>query len=244
MTTPDSLKHTRVLLKLSGEAFQGDNASLCADAIARIIDDVANAHALGVQVAIVVGAGNFFRGATLGNITIRRSTADQMGMMATVINALALRDALQSQNVPARILSAIPVGGVADHANHQRAIEHLESGRVVIFAGGTGNPFVTTDSAASLRGIQIEADILLKGTQVDGIYDKDPKQHADAIRYDHLTFQQAVRDELAVMDLTAFYQCRDHNLPIRVFSLTQPGVLRDALIGKAVGTLVTQGDQS
>lgn len=244
MTTPDTLKHTRVLLKLSGESFQSEDSPLGTNAIARLVDDIANAHALGVQVAIVVGAGNFFRGATLGNVSIRRSTADQMGMIATVINALALRDALESQHVPARVLSAIPVGGIAEMANHQSAMDHLQSGRVVIFSGGTGNPFVTTDSAASLRGIEVEADILLKATQVDGIYDKDPKKHADAVRYDHLTFQQAVRDELAIMDLTAFYQCRDHNLPIRVFSLTQPGALRGALIGKAVGTLVTQGDLS
>ena len=194
---------------------------------------------LGVQVGIVVGGGNFFRGVTISEAGINRITGDHMGMLATLINALAMRDAFERSGLPVRVLSAIPMSGMVDYFNRRKAIHHLQQGRVVIFAAGTGNPLVTTDSAASLRGIEIEADVVLKATQVDGVYSADPRRYPNAIRYEHLTYQEALEKELAVMDLAAFCQCRDYNMPLCVFNMQKPGALLRVITGQPEGTRVT-----
>lgn len=235
--------YRRILLKLSGEALIGKGASsidpLVIDRLAREIIEV---HQLGVQIGIVIGGGNFFRGAALSEIGINRITADQMGMLATLMNALALRDALEQHALPVRILSAIPMGGVADDFHRRKAIHHLQHGRIVLFAAGTGNPLVTTDSAASLRGIEIEADVVLKATNVDGVYSADPMKDPSAKLYHHLTYDEALEKELAVMDLSAFCQCRDHDMPLRVFNIKKPGALMRVVVDKREGTLVDRGN--
>jgi uridylate kinase len=204
--------------------------------------EINEVQSLGIEIAIVVGGGNFFRGSTLSKAGISRMSGDYMGMLATLINALALRDSYERFGMPVRILSAIPISGIGDHFNHRKAIHHLELGRLVIFAAGTGNPLVTTDSAASLRGIEVDADVIIKATDVDGIFDKDPREHSDAVRYKKLTFQEALDKELAVMDLAAFCQCRDHNKSIRVINMHKPGTLLRAVTTLDEGTLVTNGD--
>ncbi len=231
---------SRILLKMSGEALMGGSTSAIDPAtIDRMVSEILEVQALGVQVAIVVGGGNFFRGAALSEIGISRTTGDYMGMLATMMNALSLRDAFERQDLPVRILSAIPMSGIVDHFNCRKAIHHLNEGRIVIFAGGTGNPLVTTDSAASLRGIEVEADVILKATNVDGIYSADPITNPDATLYDTLTYQEALDKELAVMDLSAFCQCRDHGMAIRVFNMKKPGALLRVVMGQPEGTLVT-----
>ncbi len=205
----------------------------------RMAKEVGEIYQLGVQIGIVVGGGNFFRGVTVSEAGIDRITGDHMGMLATLINALAMRDAFERSGLPVRILSAIPMSGMVDYFNRRKAIHHLQQGRVVIFAAGTGNPLVTTDSAASLRGIEIEADVVLKATQVDGIYSADPARHPGATRYEHLTYQEALEKELAVMDLAAFCQCRDHNMPLCVFNMQKPGALLRVITGQIEGTHVT-----
>ena len=234
--------YRRVLLKMSGEALMGNGHHIIdSNILNRIAKDVLQVYQLGVQIAIVIGGGNFFRGASLQAHGINRITGDYMGMLATLMNALVLRDALDRSNLPVRILSAIPMIGVVDSFHRRKAIHHLQQGRVVIFAAGTGNPLVTTDSAASLRGIEINADVILKATNVDGIYSDDPDKNPRARLYKHLSYQKALKEELAIMDLAAFYQCRDYNMPLRIFNINKLGVLISVIMNKEEGTLVDQG---
>ena len=232
--------YRRILLKMSGEALMGGGQqAIDPKVLDRMAREVGEIYKLGVQVAIVVGGGNFFRGVTISEAGIDRITGDHMGMLATLINSLAMRDAFERSGLPVRVLSAIPMSGMVDHFNRRKAIQHLQQGRVVIFAAGTGNPLVTTDSAASLRGIEVEADIVLKATQVDGVYSADPRRHPEATRYEQLTYQEALEKELAVMDLAAFCQCRDYNMPLCVFNMQKPGALLRVVTGQSEGTLVT-----
>nr|WP_040939749.1 UMP kinase [Coxiella burnetii] len=234
--------YRRVLLKMSGEALMGKGLhAIDPNVLDRMAKDVTQVYQLGVQIAIVIGGGNFFRGAALQAAGINRITGDYMGMLATLMNALALRDAFERSNLPVRILSAIPMTGVADAFHRRKAIHHLQQGRVVIFAAGTGNPLVTTDSAASLRGIEINADVVLKATNVDGVYSDDPAKNPQAKLYKHLSYQEALKKELAVMDLAAFCQCRDYNMPLRVFNINKPGALLSVIMNQEEGTLVDQG---
>lgn len=242
----DQLKplYHRILLKMSGEALMGGGKHAIDPAVLdRLANEILNVHRLGVQVAIVMGGGNFFRGASLSKAGINRITADHMGMLATLMNALALRDALERIDLPVRILSAIPMSGIADLFHRRKAIHHLTEGRIVIFAAGTGNPLVTTDSAASLRGIEIGADVVLKATDVDGVYSADPNKDPSAVKYDHLTYQEALEKELAVMDLAAFCQCRDYDMPLRVFNIHKHDALLRAVTDINEGTLVDHGDR-
>lgn len=235
--------YKRILLKMSGGALTGNGEdSIDPATLDRMAKEINEVQGLGVEIAIVIGGGNFFRGSTLSKAGITRMSGDYMGMLATLINALALRDAFERLDMPVRILSAIPISGIGDHFNQRKAIHHLEMGRLVIFAAGTGNPLVTTDSAASLRGIEIEADVIIKATDVDGIFDKDPRKHDDAVCYKKLSFQEALDKELAVMDLAAFCQCRDHDKKIRVINMYKPGALLRAITDPNEGTLVTNGD--
>jgi uridylate kinase len=231
--------YKRILVKLSGEILNGgSHTAIDPKVLQGLTLQVKHVLDMGVQVAIVIGGGNFFRGANLSQIGISRITGDHMGMLATLMNALALRDALDQAGVSVRVLSAIPLSGIVDLFNRHKAIHHLNRGRVVIFAAGTGNPLFTTDSAASLRGIEINADVLLKATNVDGVYDKDPNKYADAKKFDRLTFATALEKELAVMDLAAFCQCRDHDLPIRIFNIQEEDALKQVVTDPALGTLV------
>ncbi len=229
----------RIMLKLSGEAMLGEKAFGIDPAVLdRMALEIGEIVKLKVQVGLVIGGGNFFRGEALSLAGIGRITGDQMGMLATVMNALAMRDALERAGFATRIMSAIPMSGVVDYYDRRKAIHHLNKGRVVLFAAGTGNPLVTTDSAASLRAIEVEADILLKATDVDGIYSNDPEKDPTAVRYKVLNYREALTKELGVMDLTAFCQCRDHHMKIRVFSLKKPGTLLRVVLGEDEGTLV------
>jgi uridylate kinase len=194
-----------------------------------------------VQVGLVIGGGNLFRGASLSKAGLDRVTGDHMGMLATVMNALAMRDALERSNISSRVMSAIPMSGVVDHYDRRLAMRYLRAGDVVIFSAGTGNPFFTTDSAACLRAIEVEADIVLKATKVDGVYDSDPMKNPAAVKYDHLTFDSALDQKLGVMDLTALVLCRDHDMPIKVFKMTKPGALLSIVVGENEGTLVDNG---
>lgn len=233
--------YRRVLLKLSGEALMGDlDYGIEPSVIQRLAAEVATVRELGVEVAIVIGGGNIFRGAGLARSGMDRVTGDYMGMLATVMNALAIQDALESKGVFARVMSALQIHEVCEDYIRRRAVRHLEKGRVVILAAGTGNPFFTTDTAASLRAIEIGADVLLKATKVDGVYDADPVDHPDAKRYDRISFDQVLADKLLVMDATAVVMCRDNGLPLRVFDLTRAGALVQAMSGDSVGTLVTR----
>lgn len=239
MSTDLKPLYGRILLKMSGEALMGSGSSAIEpETLDRMVAEILEVHALGVQVAIVIGGGNFFRGAALSEIGISRITGDYMGMLATLMNALSLRDAFERQDAPVRILSAIPMSGIVDHFNCRKAIHHLEAGRIVLFAGGTGNPLVTTDSAASLRGIEIEADAILKATNVDGIYSADPMTNPDATLHHHLGYQEVLEKELAVMDLSAFCQCRDHGMVIRVFNMKKPGSIKRVIMDANEGTTV------
>lgn len=231
----------RVLLKLSGEALQGGkpNVAIAPPVLERLANELAELVQLNVQPGVVIGGGNFFRGTTLSALGIDRITGDHMGMVGTIMNALAFRDALEKIGVPTRIMSAIPMSGIVDHYNRRKAIHHLENKRVVLFSGGTGNPLVTTDSAASLRSIEIGANVLLKATNVDGIYSTDPAKDPNATFYSTLSYQEVLKKELGVMDLSAFSQCRDHKMPIRVFNIHRPGAMREIVLGEPVGTLVS-----
>lgn len=232
-------KYSRILLKFSGEALAGTTGFGIEPAVLdRIAKEVLELVQLKVQVGIVVGGGNLFRGETLSAAGIGRITADHMGMLATIMNALALRDAFERAGFETRVMSAIPMSGVVDVYDRRKAIYHLKAGKIVIFAGGTGNPLVTTDSAASLRAIETEAEILLKATSVDGVYDSDPIKNPKANRYHKLSFQEALQKELGVMDLVAFSQCRDHSMKIRVFDMHKPGALLRVVMGEDEGTLV------
>lgn len=234
------LAYRRILVKLSGEALMG-NSDYGIDPLflKRLAAEVAAVRENGAEVAVVIGGGNLFRGAGLARAGMDRVTADQMGMLATVMNSLALQDALEQIGVFARVLSAIRINEVCEDYIRRRAIRHLEKGRITIFAAGTGSPFFTTDTAASLRAIEIEADLLLKATKVDGIYDADPMLNPSAKRYDRLTYDQVLDQRLNVMDQTSVVLCRDHHLPLRVFNLNDPGALVRAATGGDVGTLVT-----
>lgn len=231
--------YNRILLKMSGEALMGDSDTAISPAVLnRLAKEVDEVRQLGVQIAIVVGGGNFCRGVALSEVGINRITGDHMGMVATIMNALALRDAFERSGMPVRILSAVAVGGMVDLFQRRKAIHHLEQGRIVIFAAGTGNPLFTTDSAASLRGIEINANVVLKATNVDGVYSEDPRKNAKAILYKKLTYQEALEKEFAVMDLAAFCQCRDYQMPLRVFNIQKPGMFLKVILGEEVGTLV------
>ncbi len=230
----------RVLLKLSGEALAGTAGfGLDAGVLAYIAQEVKTLVDQGTQVAMVVGGGNFIRGESLSSQgEIDRVVADQMGMLGTLMNGLGLQSALERAGLNVRVQSAVTVSQVAEPFISRRALRHLEKGRVVVFAGGTGNPYFTTDTAAALRALEIRADCIIKATKVDGVYDKDPKKHSDAVRYDTLTFTQAIEQRLAVMDQTAFTMCRENNLPIIVLDFNESGILLRAVRGESAGTLV------
>lgn len=230
----------RILVKLSGEALLGDaDYGIDPEMLKRVATEIREVCALGLQVAVVIGGGNIFRGAGLARAGMDRVTGDHMGMLATVMNSLALQDALEGLGVYVRVMSAIRINEVCEEYIRRRAVRHLEKGRVTIFAAGTGNPFFTTDTAASLRAIEIDADLLLKATKVNGIYDDDPMKNPKAQRYARLTFEKVLTDRLNVMDATAIVMCRDNDLPLRVFDLTKPGELLRIVRGEDVGTLVT-----
>ena len=235
-----ALPYKRVLLKLSGEALMGElDYGIEPKVIQRIAAEIRTARQSGVEIAIVIGGGNIFRGEGLARAGMDRVTGDYMGMLATVMNALAIQDALESLDVYARVMSALQIHDVCEDYIRRRAVRHLEKGRVVILAAGTGNPFFTTDTAASLRAIEIGADVLLKATKVDGVYDADPAVNADATRFETVTYDQVINDKLNVMDATAIVMCRDNHLPLRVFDLTQKNALVQAMAGNDLGTLVS-----
>ncbi|PJJ96229.1 UMP kinase [Lysobacteraceae bacterium NML75-0749] len=236
------LAYRRVLLKLSGEALMGDeDYGIDPKVLHRLAAEVVEAQEAGAQVALVIGGGNIFRGAGLAAGGMDRVTGDHMGMLATVINALAMQDALEKLGAKARVMSAIKINDVCEDYIRRRAIRHLEKGRITIFAAGVGSPFFTTDSGAALRAIEIGADLLLKATKVDGVYDKDPKKHADAVRFDSLGYDEIISRNLQVMDTAAFALSRDARLPMRIFDMDQPGVILRILKGENIGTLVQSG---
>ena len=231
--------YRRVLLKLSGEALMGDDAfGINRDTLERMVAEIGEVVRLGVETAIVIGGGNIFRGVALGAAGMDRATADYMGMMATVMNAMALQDAMRRAGVEARVQSALNIEQVVEPYIRPKAIRYLEEGKVVIFAAGTGNPFFTTDTAAALRGSEMGVQIVLKATKVDGIYSADPRKDPKATRYASISFDEALSRRLQVMDATAFALCRDQKLPIKVFDMTKPGALRRVAMGEDEGTLV------
>lgn len=233
------LAYRRILLKISGEALMGDeDYGIDPKVLNRLAREVIEAHDAGAEVALVIGGGNIFRGAGLAAGGMDRVTGDQMGMLATVINALAMQDALEKLGAKCRVMSALKVNDVCEDYILRRAVRHLEKGRITIFAAGTGNPFFTTDSGAALRAIEINADLLLKATKVDGVYDKDPEKFPDAVKLDNLSYAEVIARDLRVMDTAAFALCRDAGLPLRIFDMAQPGVLLRILHGEAIGTLV------
>ena len=240
MTSSSVPAYKRVLLKLSGEALMGSQTYGIDPAVAtQIAKDVAEIQGMGVETAIVIGGGNIFRGVAASARGMDRATADYMGMLATVINALALQDALEQQQIVTRVVTAIEMRAVAEPFIRRRAIRHLEKGRVVVFGAGTGNPFFSTDTAAALRAMEIKADVILKATKVDGIFDADPMLKPDATRFDRISYLQVLEQGLQVMDATAISLCMDNKLPIVVFNLRTPGNIRRAIVGEAIGSLVT-----
>jgi uridylate kinase len=240
MTDTAGLVYRRVLLKLSGEALMGDaEFGIDPAVIKRTASEIKELIEAGVQVALVIGGGNIFRGVSLAASGVNRTTGDYMGMLATVINALSMQDALENQGVEVRVLSALPINQVCEPYIQRRAVRHLEKGRVVIFAAGTGSPFFTTDSAASLRGIEIGADVVLKATKVDGVYSADPMKDKDAVRYSTLSYDQVLEDKLMVMDATAIALCRDQGMPVRVFNMNKSGALMRIMRGEDEGTVVS-----
>ena len=236
------LKHKRVMLKLSGEALAGAEGAFGIDPATLLIlaTEVAEAHALGAECGVVIGGGNIFRGLKGHEKGMDRSTADYMGMLATVINALALQDTLERLKVDTRVVSALDIRQVAEPYIRRRAVRHLEKGRVVIFAAGTGNPFFSTDTAAALRSMEIGASLLCKATNVEGVYDKDPKKHPDAVMYRRLDYDRCLSERIGVMDSTAITLCRENRMPIRVFALLKHGNIKRVLCGEDVGTLVSE----
>jgi len=234
-------RYRRVLLKLSGEAFSGPGAEgLDSSEVAFIAGEAERVASLGVELAIVVGGGNIVRGAVLSAMGVDRATADYMGMLATVINGLALQEALERRGVATRMLSAIEMRAVAEPFIRRRALRHLEKGRIVILAAGTGNPYFTTDTAAALRAAELGAQVLLKATQVDGVYSGDPHKDPSATRYDRLTYLEVINNDLRVMDATAVTLCRENRLPIVVFKLREPGNIVRAVRGEPIGTIITE----
>ena len=233
-------KYNRILLKLSGEALSGaEDFGIDPKVLDRMALEIKQIINLGVQVGMVIGGGNLFRGASLHKAGMERVTGDHMGMLATVMNALAMRDALERANIPTRAMSAIQMTGIVEQYDRRSALRYLKSGDVVIFSAGTGNPFFTTDSAACLRGIEINADLILKATKVDGVYSSDPSIDSSAVKFDNLTYDEVLEKRLGVMDLTAICLSRDHHIPIKVFSMQRPGALLDNIVGKADGTLIS-----
>lgn len=238
-SSADKPIYRRVLLKLSGEALQGDHLfGIDAGKLSRIVQEVAGAMQLGVQVALVVGAGNLVRGADLCAAGFDRICADQIGMLGTVMNGLALREAFEKKSIPTSLMSAFAIPSIAEQYDRNKAQDRLQEGRLVILAAGTGNPLVTTDSAAALRGIEIGADIVLKATKVDGVYSDDPIKNTNAERYQKLTYDEVVTKRLGVMDLTAILLCQDNGLPLRVFNMNKQGALRRIMLGEDIGTLI------
>ena len=232
--------YKRIVLKLSGEVLAGARGfGLDTEKVAEITGELAEVHAMGVEVGVVVGGGNIFRGVAEQAQQMDRVSADNMGMLATVINAIALQDALEQRGVQCRVMSAVFMNQLAEPYIRRRAERHLEKGRVVIFAAGIGNPFFSTDTAASLRAMEIKADVLLKATKVEGIYDADPVLVKDAVKYDQITYMEILRQGLKIMDLTAVSLCKDNNLPLIVFNMNQPGNIRRVVMGEKVGSLVT-----
>jgi len=233
------LKYKRILLKLSGEALMGDSAGgIDGNTVLRLAEEVKQLCDIGVEVGLVIGGGNILRGSEVASDVLNRVTSDHMGMLATVINALAMQDSLESLGQDVRVMSALQINEVCESFKRRRAIRHFEKSRVVIFAAGTGNPFFTTDSAASLRGIEVEAEILIKATKVDGIYSDDPIKNPEATFYPRISFDEAIDQRLNVMDATALVLCRDHNLPLRVVNIFDKGAIKRLVMGDDVGTLV------
>lgn len=243
-TAQGKLAYKRILLKLSGEALMGEQEfGIDPAVVKRTSAEIAEIVNDGVEVGLVIGGGNIFRGVSLAGAGMERATADYMGMLATVINSLAMQDGLEKAGLTVRVMSALPIHQVCEDYARRRAIRHLEKGRVVIMAAGTGNPFFTTDSAATLRGIEMNADLVLKATKVDGVYNADPVKDPSATRYTRLTFSEVLEKQLGVMDLTAIVLCRDHNMRLRVFNMLKPGALRRVILGEDEGTLVECGDK-
>ena len=235
-------KYKRILLKLSGEELMGEEGfGIDPKVLDRMALEIGQLVGIGVQVGLVIGGGNLFRGAALNKAGMDRVTGDHMGMLATVMNGLAMRDALERTNISSHVMSAIPMSGVVEHYDRRRAMRYLVEGEVVIFSAGTGNPFFTTDSAACLRGIEIDADVVLKATKVDGVFSADPMLDPNAELYDRLTYDEVLDKKLGVMDLTAICLCREHNMPLRVFRMSKQGALLNLVVGGNEGTLVTEG---
>ena len=241
MPTTGDKKYKRILLKLSGEELMGDEGfGIDPKVLDRMALEIGQLVGIGVQVGLVIGGGNLFRGAALSAAGMERVTGDHMGMLATMMNGLAMRDALDRNNISARVMSAIPMSGVVEHYDRRTAMRYLDSGDVVIFSAGTGNPFFTTDSAACLRGIEIDAELVLKATKVDGVYSADPMKDPNATMYSHLTYDEALEKKLGVMDLTAICLCREQEMPLRVFRMSKPGALLSIVVGGDEGTLIEE----
>lgn len=232
-------KYKRILLKLSGEALMGgESLGIDPRVLDRMALEIGQLVGIGVQIGLVIGGGNLFRGASLHAAGMDRVTGDHMGMLATVMNALAMRDALERSNISSAIMSAIPMSGIVDHYDRRKAVRQLVQGDVVIFAAGTGNPFFTTDSSACLRGIEVNAELVLKATKVDGVYSSDPLADPDAVRFERLSYDEVLDRKLGVMDLTAICLCRDHHMPVRVFAMDKPNALLNIVMGGNEGTLI------
>ena len=241
MSTPRDKKYKRIMLKLSGEALMGSEGfGIDPQVLDKMALEIGQLVGIGVQVGLVIGGGNLFRGATLSKAGLDRVTGDHMGMLATVMNALAMRDALERSNIATRVMSAIPMSGVTEHYDRRKALRYLENGDVVIFSAGTGNPFFTTDSAACLRGIEINAELVLKATKVDGVYTADPMKDPTATKYDSLSYDEVLEKKLAVMDLTAICLCREQDMPVRVFEMEKTGALLNIVMGGNEGTLIEE----
>lgn len=239
MPTTRDRKYKRILLKLSGEQLMGDEGfGIDPKVLDKMALEIGQLVGIGVQVGLVIGGGNLFRGAALHRAGLDRVTGDHMGMLATVMNALAMRDALERSNISCSVMSAIPMSGIVEHYDRRRAIRLLEKGEVVIFSAGTGNPFFTTDSAACLRGIEVEAELVLKATKVDGVYSADPMKDPTATRYEHLSYDQVLQEKLGVMDLTAICLVQEHRMPVRVFKMEKVGALLNIVVGGNEGTLI------
>jgi uridylate kinase len=239
MAEQNTPRYKRILLKLSGEALMGEmDFGIDPRVLDRIALEIGQLVGIGVQVGIVIGGGNLFRGKALSEAGLDRVAGDHMGMLATVMNALAVRDALERSNITTRVMSAIPMSGIVEHYDRREAMRGLSNGQVVIFSAGTGNPFFTTDSAACLRGIEINAEVVLKGTNVDGVYTADPKKDPDAVKYDTLTYTEVLEKQLGVMDLTAICLAQDHNMPLRVYDMHEAGNLAKIIMGSELGTLI------
>ncbi|MBK6729324.1 MAG: UMP kinase [Xanthomonadales bacterium] len=240
--TDAPIRYSRILLKLSGEALLGEEPyGIDPKVLGRLADEIIEVVRAGVQVGVVIGGGNIFRGAGLAATGMDRVTGDHMGMLATVMNALAMQDAIEKRGVVARVMSAIKINEVCEDYIRRRAIRHLEKSRVALFAAGTGNPFFTTDSAAALRAVEVGAELLLKGTKVDGVYSADPNKDAAATRFDTLSYEDVITRNLGVMDTAAIALCRDHGMPLRIYDMKRPGNLMRIVRGEPIGTLVTRG---